>query len=178
MEETSLFASFIVVFGGLLFQSGAQAVRAGTVQPWVMRWVDVCVATLLAGSTGVMVLALVLSTVLMRGGRKRRTDIAAEPSLWKAPARGQSGRDMLDSEVQRPSRLAGGPGCTQERHGPNGDEASPRHYPPAPGTEDDRRFISTVWVPNSGNRKFAGSPPRQQQFRENPLLRRAAAPRK
>lgn len=35
--------SFAVVFGGLLFQSGSQALRAGTLESWAMTLVDVLV---------------------------------------------------------------------------------------------------------------------------------------
>lgn len=82
---------------------------AGTLQAWAMRWVDVCVATLVMGSTGIKVVALVLSTVLVRGGRERRSIVAKEASLWQDSLDGHGGtgncRSRIDGESTQRFRV-------------------------------------------------------------------------
>lgn len=91
MKEAALLSSFAVVFGGLLFQSGSQALRDGSLQSWAMGWVDVTVAALVVVSTALMVVALGLSTWTVRSADRERNWAVGDSLQAKACHRGSTG---------------------------------------------------------------------------------------
>lgn len=91
---------FSVVFAGLLFQNGAQALRVGTLQPWAIEWVDACAAVLVVASTVLMVLALALSTVLVRSARRRRALVGVDAGrVWHSAPRRRNDGDEKKREI-------------------------------------------------------------------------------